>query len=96
MTKNYMEILVSNLLSEVIVNYDVCKCENCLNDIKAIVLNNLSPMYFLSSVGKSEKTAFLLNRQNRISVLAKIVSALEIIKKNEHNSGSERNCGNNI
>ena len=44
MTKNYMEILVSNLLSEVIVNYDVCKCENCLNDIKAIVLNNLSPL----------------------------------------------------
>lgn len=91
MIENYMEILVSSLLSEVIGNYDICKCEDCLNDIKTIALNNLPPMYFLSSVQESERTTFLLNRQKRISVLAKVIAALEVVKRNEHNVQIENN-----
>lgn len=95
MIKNYMEILVSSLLSEVITNYDICECENCIYDIKTIALNDLPPMYFLTSAQESEKTTFLLNRQKRISVLAKVISALEVVKKNEHNLQSEKNSKNN-
>ena len=85
MIKNHMEILVSTVLNEVINNYDICKCEDCLDDIKVMSLNELNPKYFLSSSQKSEKTAFLLQRQKRITVLARVITSLEIVKKNAHN-----------
>lgn len=86
MIKNYMEILVSDLLNEIKHNYNICKCENCLDDIKTIALNNLPPMYFLSSISVEEKTTFLLKRQRRISTLTKVIEALEVVKKNSHNA----------
>lgn len=85
MTKNYMELLVSSILGEIIVNYQICKCQDCLNDIKSVALNTLPPMYFLSTALEGEKTVFLLDRQRKISVLAKVVEAIETIKKNDHN-----------
>lgn len=80
-----MEIVVSEVLDEVLKNYDICKCENCIDDIKSIALNNLPPVYFLSSEAEGEKKAFLLDRQRRISVLAKVAEAVEIVMNNEHN-----------
>lgn len=85
MIKNYMEIIVSEVLDEVIKNYDICKCEDCIDDIKSIALNNLSPVYFLASDDEGEKKAFLLDRQRRISVLAKVAEAAEIVINNDHN-----------
>lgn len=95
MIKNYMEILVSSLFNEIIANYDICECENCIYDVKTIALNDLPPMYFLASAKESEKTTFLLNRQKRISVLAKVISALEIVKQNEHNVLHQKNSKKN-
>jgi len=80
-----MEILVSEVLNEVIHNYDICKCDDCINDIKSIALNNLEPKYFLSSTEESEKKTFILNRQKRISVLAKVAEAIQEVSKNTHN-----------
>lgn len=79
-----MEILVKNALNEIIDKYDICKCDKCKKDIMAIALNNLPPKYFLSSNDESEKTSFLLDRQIKISVLAKVIEAIEIFtsKKN--------------
>lgn len=80
-----MEILVDEIISEVIGMYDICKCDECIDDIRSISLNNLVPEYFVSSVDESEKKAFLLDRQRRISVLTKVIEAIEIVSKNEHN-----------
>ncbi|WP_159436130.1 late competence development ComFB family protein [Anaerosalibacter sp. Marseille-P3206] len=85
MVTNYMEILVSEVLNEVIDNYDICKCDDCIDDIKSIALNNLEPKYFLSSSEESEKKTFILNRQKRISVLAKVAESIQEVSKNEHN-----------
>ncbi|MTI48832.1 MAG: competence protein ComFB [Firmicutes bacterium] len=86
MIKNHMENLVDSILCEVINSYDICKCNDCLNDIKSISLNNLPSMYFLSNASQAEKTAFLLDRQRRISVLAKVVESIELVRKNSHNN----------
>lgn len=85
MAKNHMEILVGEIVNEVIQNYDICKCDDCINDIKSIALNNLEPKYFVSSINEGQKKAFLLNRQTRISVLAKVIEAIQVVSKNEHN-----------
>lgn len=80
-----MEILVDEIISEIMENHDICKCDKCIDDIRSIALNNLTPEYFVSSTNEGEKKAFLLDRQRRISVLTKVVEAIEIVSKNEHN-----------
>lgn len=83
--QNYTEVLVSEVLEEVIKNYNICKCEKCIGDVKSIALNNLQPKYFLSDSDEGEKKAFLVNRQNRTSALAMIIEAIEKVSQNPHN-----------
>lgn len=84
MVKNYMEILVQEILDEVIDDYNICKCDECIDDIKSIALNNLTCAYFDSSVDDSKRKAFLLDRQNRIAVLAKVIDAMNIVSKRKY------------
>ncbi|HSH36160.1 late competence development ComFB family protein [Schnuerera sp.] len=70
-----MEVLVDEIYEETKQNYPSCKCANYDNDVKSIALNNLPPVYFLSTVSEGEKKAFLLDRQRRITVLAALTQA---------------------
>jgi len=81
MTQNYMELLVDDIIKSVKNNYNL-KCDTQIEDAKSIALNNLPPKYFLSSISDGEKKAFLLDRQRRISVLAKVIEAMEIVVTN--------------
>ncbi len=50
---NYLENEVDILLNDLLKNYsDVCQCEHCLTDIKAIALNNLKPHYVVTQKGE--------------------------------------------
>lgn len=92
MIKNYMEILVDEVYNEVKDKYEICKYEEYIDDIKSIALNNLPPVYFLSNVSEGEKKAFLLDRQRKITVLAKITEAVEIVsKKCKHDKKTREN-----
>ena len=79
MLQNYMEIMVNEVYSEVKDKYNICHESKCENDIKSIALNNLPPVYFLSTVSEGEKKAFLVDRQRKITVLAKLTEAVEIV-----------------
>lgn len=82
MLKNYMEIMVDEVYNEVKNKYDICHIENCEEDIKAMALNNLPPVYFLSSVSEGEKKAFLVDRQMKITVLTKLTEAVSTVCNN--------------
>lgn len=82
MLKNYMEILVDEIVVELSSNLKWCHEEECMDDIKSMALNKLQPKYFLSYEDEAEKKAFLLDKQRRISVMAYVVDAREIICKN--------------
>ncbi len=90
MVKNYMELLVDEIFQEVKLIYDKCMDEGCIHDIKSMSLNNLPPIYFSYDTHASEKKAFLLDRQRRITVLAKIAESADIVcsrcNKNTDNS----------
>jgi competence protein ComFB len=90
MQKNYMEFLVDRVFDEIKNKYNICEHDNCVNDIKSIALNNLPPVYFLSSASEGEKTAFLLERQRNITVLAKITEAVGLVCKNCKNKEKMR------
>lgn len=60
-----------------------CDCQQCLDDIMAIALNDLRPRY----VAKSEKRPYaraphLADRQGSTKVLATVTRAVEIVSKN--------------
>lgn len=84
MVKNYMEILVSEVFNDIKNDYDICKDDECIDDIKSITLNNLPCAYFDSSVDYSKRKTFLLDRQNRIDVLAKLVDAINIVSERKY------------
>lgn len=78
MIKNYTEILVDEIYNEMkdfIVN---CDTEECEHDIKSMALNELPTAYFDSRVTEADKTAYLLDRQRRTTVLAKMAEVAEI------------------
>jgi len=83
--KNYMEILVDEIYNEVKILYADCDTKDCSHDIKAEALNHLPTAYFPHDASDGEKKAFLLERQRRISVLAKIAEAADdICRKCNH------------
>lgn len=79
MLQNYMELLVNEVYTEVKNKYLVCEKPECKNDVKSLALNNLPPVYFLSSVSDGEKAAFLVDRQRKISVLSQLTQAAEVV-----------------
>lgn len=83
MPKNYMEDVVDNLLPSVLKSYpNICTCNSCLMDIKALALNNLKPIYIVSSQGHSYAKINELDPQFKINVIQKIVQAIEIVSNN--------------
>ncbi|MEG0707078.1 MAG: late competence development ComFB family protein [Cellulosilyticaceae bacterium] len=79
--KNYMEDLVEELLVEVLNQMDMCKCQKCKNDVCAIVLNHLKPLYATSSGGRVFMKFDRLKQQSRADVLAEITQAAKIVAK---------------
>lgn len=79
MIKNYMELLVDEIYNEVKVLYGNCNNKECEHDIKSAALNNLSAVYFRYDATEGEKKAFLLERQRRITVLAKVAEAADAV-----------------
>ena len=84
-----MEFLVDENLNELIrtnPNYfDICKCEKCMDDIKAKALNNLPPLYYTTKTGEAHSEFFSFDFQNKADIIAEIAKAVYIIQNNKHN-----------
>jgi len=81
--KNYMEQCVDETLPEVLKSFpNVCNCEKCVSDIKAIALNKLKPHYVVTEKGKlySKLDSFVL--QNETDVVKAIIEAIIIVSSN--------------
>ena len=78
-----MEIIVDDLLLTALESYkDICTCSKCIEDIKAVVLNNMKPLYTVTDEGESYTKLRELNIQFRASVTREIVKAIEVVSKN--------------
>ncbi|MBL4930748.1 MULTISPECIES: late competence development ComFB family protein [Clostridium] len=83
MIRNCMEDIVNNVITIVLNDYkEMCKCEKCIQDIKAIALNNLKPLYAVTSEGMVYSKMKELENQFRIDVINQLVSATEMVLKN--------------
>lgn len=82
--KNFSETEVSLLLEEILKRYDnICKCEKCKLDIKALALNALSTKYIVSEQGEIYTKALNeVNKQEQINVVMAITKAIDIVSSN--------------
>lgn len=83
MIKNYMETVVDHLLPTVLASYtDICTCERCQEDIKAIALNGLKPLYVVTDKGEvyTKVNEFVI--QFRTDAISQLAKAAEIVVNN--------------
>lgn len=82
--KNFSETEVSILLEEILKRYDdICKCDKCKLDIKALALNSLSTKYIVSEQGEIYTKALNeVNKQEQINVVMAITKAIDVVSAN--------------
>ncbi|MBC3887590.1 competence protein ComFB [Acetobacterium paludosum] len=87
MLKNYMENTVDAFLPHLIANYpDICKCERCIEDIKAIALNNLKPAYYVTQEGLLYSKVDEMTTQYKADLTSELTKAIDIVSQNpRHN-----------
>jgi competence protein ComFB len=86
---NYVEQVVDRVLPEILENYDdICKCETCLEDMKAYALNNIKPLYFVREKGKLYSRINESLVQFNADVHRAVIQAVERISTNpKHKEG---------
>jgi competence protein ComFB len=78
-----MEDIVEDLFAVVLVNYEgVCTCDRCIDDVKAIALNNLKPLYATSENGRLYNKMNEMKAQFRIDVINELTKAMEKVCDN--------------
>jgi len=86
--KNYNEEIIDHLISKILSEYnDICKCEKCILDIKAIALNSMIPKYLVTNKGELfTKLNTEFNTQEIIDTTKAITQAIELVRCNpQHN-----------
>lgn len=80
---NYMEDAVDHMLPSVLDAYpDICTCEHCLLDIKAIALNHLHPHYVVTEKGKLYSQLEEMKIQFETDIIKALIDAIAIVSEN--------------
>ncbi len=87
MVRNYMEEIIDDMLPLVLDKYtDICKCEKCIEDVKALALNNFKPLYVSSEKGVLYSKINKLTFQFKTDVLNQLVQAVDKVSKNPNHN----------
>lgn len=87
MLKNYTEVFIDNELPGILGSYEnICKCPMCIEDIKALALNQLKPLYMVTEKGSMFLKLNELETQFKTDVTAQIVRAIEIVSRRPRHS----------
>jgi len=79
-----MEDMVDLVLPRLLVEdayKNKCTCEQCINDIKAIALNNLRPRYVATETGSVLSKANMFTVQSDTDVTKALVEAIEKVNR---------------
>jgi len=80
---NYMEEAVDRTMDEILSHRDdVCKCERCKLDIKALALNHLPPRYVVTDKGYIYTKVNELESQFKADITVAVTNAMKIIRLN--------------
>jgi competence protein ComFB len=84
MIRNFMEEAVDHLLPIVYNDYtDICRCDKCTEDVKAMTLNHMKPLYSVTDKGSMYlKLGEELEIQFKTDIMTQIVRSIEVVSKN--------------
>ena len=87
--KNYMEEAVERTMEEILAHRDdVCKCDRCKMDIKALALNHLPPKYVVTDRGYVYTKVNELQNQFQADMAVAVTNALKVVRDNpRHGEG---------
>ncbi|MFZ7133757.1 MAG: late competence development ComFB family protein [Eubacteriales bacterium] len=81
--KNFTEILVDEAITKIWRDLDdICKCEKCYYDTKAIALNNLPPKYTVTGRGELYTKLNTFRNQVHVDMIKEVMNAILIVSKN--------------
>ena len=85
-----MEILVDKYLPELIKEEaHIMECEKCQEDIKAIALNHLKPMYVVTEKGSVYAKVREFSLQFQSDVTQELVKGIDLVSKRPQHNGEE-------
>jgi len=71
---------------------DICACEHCKMDIKALALNNLKPHYVVTRKGEIYSKIGEMNLQYETDILKALIDAINLVSKSpRHQTADENN-----
>lgn len=86
--QNHMEIVVDRVLPGLMKEYDVCDCQRCFMDTKALTLNQLDPKYVVSLRGELMMDIDSTMLQHQADVLSAALKAIQKVSKNPRHDDS--------
>ena len=88
--RNYMEEVVDSTIEEILARRDdVCKCERCKLDIKALALNHLPAKYVVTDIGYVYTKVNELETQFKADVTVAVTNALKVIRANPRHGNKD-------
>ena len=80
---NYMEELADNVLGDLLPEYKSARfSDNAIQDIKALALNRLWPMYTTTDLGKNFLKKIIQEDKIEKDVIRELRAAIDIVKSN--------------
>ena len=82
--RNVNEDIIEHLIYDLLQEYpDICKCEKCVLDIKAIALNMMDPKYVVTDKGELyQKAKYQFNSQEIVNATKYITQSIELVSHN--------------
>ncbi len=78
--RNYKELAVDHVMPNLLKAFpDICQCEKCMMDIKAIALNNLEPQYVVTDKGGLYAQVNEMNLQYEANIMKAILDGISLV-----------------
>ncbi len=87
---NVMEGIVDEKLELMLKDEDCCKCDRCLEDMKAIALNQLPSKYVSTHNGELFSKLDALMRQSSIDINVSVTYAIKMVSEHPSHSLDEK------
>ena len=78
---NVMENFVGERIEAMLEDENCCKCERCVDDMKAIALNKLPSKYVSTHNGELFSKLDAMIRQNAVDINIAVAAAIDAVSK---------------
>ncbi|MCM1149510.1 MAG: late competence development ComFB family protein, partial [Butyricicoccus sp.] len=86
---NVMQVLVEEKAEKYTRLAGLCQCKRCLEDVKALTLNNLPPKYVVLADGERVPRLTVYETRYSSDITSELLKACELVATRPHHSRSD-------